>query len=128
MTLPRPARSRLARPVVTGLLLAVAAAGLSGCADDTYGVGYGYGYGPGAGWDYSGYYDGYYGPIYDGYWGDDGAFYYRNRDDDHHFHRGGGGHFFRNAPGGGGQFQAFHGHGQGGQGMHMPHFHGGDRH
>ena len=39
-----------------------------------------------------GYYDDYYGPLYDGYWGPDDYFYYRTgatgdylRDNDHHF-------------------------------------------
>jgi len=39
-----------------------------------------------------GYYDGYYGPLYDGYWGDDDAFYYSGgpgrpfvRDEGSHF-------------------------------------------
>jgi hypothetical protein len=40
---------------------------------------------------YDGYYDGSYGPFYDGYWGDDGYFWYRDnasqmhRDEGHHF-------------------------------------------
>ena len=33
--------------------------------------------GPVADIDYDAYYDGYYGPIYDGYWGDDGVFIYQ---------------------------------------------------
>jgi hypothetical protein len=44
-----------------------------------------------AGVDYNGYYDDYYGPIADGYWGPDGVFVYATsrggpyrRDDDHH--------------------------------------------
>jgi len=47
-----------------------------------------------AGVDYDGYYDDAYGPITDGYWGSDGAFYYAiggarsyRRDDDHHVQR-----------------------------------------
>jgi hypothetical protein len=59
------------------LLTASAAVVLvAGCAD--YGMGYGYGPGPVADVEYDGYYDGAYGPIYDGYWGDNGAFFYRN--------------------------------------------------
>ena len=68
------------------LVSSVAAALLCGCAE-----GYGYGYGGPAVVAYDGYYDDYYGPIYDGYW-DSGAFYYRNhegegfrRDDGQHF-------------------------------------------
>jgi hypothetical protein len=62
---------------------------MAGCAD--YGVGY-YGPGPVAAVDYDGYYDGYYGPIYDGYW-NGGSFYYRTRAGGHW--RKGGNHFRR---------------------------------
>ncbi|MHB8530115.1 MAG: hypothetical protein ACYC8V_11470 [Caulobacteraceae bacterium] len=78
----------------------IAAAGalalVAGCADyygdyGDYGPGPGY-YGPVAPVAYDGYYDDYYGPFYDGYWGADGFFYYRNSDRDqwrrdtgHHF-------------------------------------------
>ena len=44
---------------------------------------------------YDGYYDNYYGPFYNGYWGRDNYFYYSRgpgygyvRDYDHHFRRG----------------------------------------
>lgn len=44
--------------------------------------------------DYDGYYDDYYGPITDGYWGQDGVFMFTTdqgrsyrRDDDHHIQR-----------------------------------------
>jgi hypothetical protein len=44
--------------------------------------------------DYDGYYDGFYGPFNDGYWGTDGNFWYDSdghnnwrRDDGHHFQR-----------------------------------------
>lgn len=50
------------------------------------------GYAVGGGVGYDGYYDDYYGPIYDGYWGDGDTFYYRAHrggrwmaDRDHHF-------------------------------------------
>jgi len=76
---------------ITALLVAVAATALSACATEVaYGPGPGY---PVAavGWD--GYYDDYYGPIYAGYWGNDG-FYYRastrdgfNHDDGQHVRR-----------------------------------------
>jgi hypothetical protein len=84
------------------ILGAVAAAGLlAGCAGDYYGPGaYGpgpgyYGAGPGFGVavGYDGYYDGFYGPIYDGYWRG-GYFYWRDRrgrsfrrDNGRHFRR-----------------------------------------
>lgn len=65
------------------------ALGLSACA--TYGDN---GYGYGGGYAYNGYYDNYYGPVYDGYWGDGDLFYYRTvrngpylRDDSRHFRR-----------------------------------------
>jgi hypothetical protein len=51
---------------------------VAGCASYGMGGGYGYGYGPTADVEYDGYYDGAYGPIYDGYWGDNGVFFYRN--------------------------------------------------
>ncbi|OCC22773.1 hypothetical protein MB02_15300 [Croceicoccus estronivorus] len=45
---------------------------------------------------YEGWYDDYYGPIYDGYWSEDGSFYFRvdgrdahyRRDEQQHFRRG----------------------------------------
>jgi hypothetical protein len=71
--------------------LIASAAGLllAGCADYGYGPDYYsadyYGapaayYGPGVDIDFDGFYDGYYGPIYDGYW-NSGAFYYRSSPD-----------------------------------------------
>lgn len=54
------------------LMVSTAAALFAGCADYGY-----YGSGPVADVEYDGYYDGYYGPIYDGYWGDSGVFFYR---------------------------------------------------
>jgi hypothetical protein len=83
--------------------LAAAIAALGACAE-----GYGYGYGGPVG--YAGYYDDYYGPVYDGYWGGDGAFYYSPgpgrpyaRDDR--------GHFRHDAASG---FHGWRGHGHGG--------------
>ena len=68
-------------------LAAVASVGalLAGCASGDY-------YGPGpVAVGYDGYYDGYYGPVYDGYWRGD-HFWWRDavghryrRDDAHHF-------------------------------------------
>lgn len=75
----------------TALGLGLIALPLAGCATD----GYGYGGGVGVAWvdsPYDVYYDDYYGPIYDGYWGGDNYFYYRSsatgsyhRGDSHHF-------------------------------------------
>lgn len=82
--------------MVGGLALAVVP--LAGCYDD-----YGYGYGYSRPYSYShsyyprgyGWYDGYYGPVYDGYWGGGGIYYYRmhdrdrwRRDEGRHFRRG----------------------------------------
>ncbi len=73
---------------VIGLLAALS---LAGCYA---GPGYGPGPGPGA-VGYDAFYDGAYGPFYDGYWGDGGVFFYRRgpngpwvRDVGGHFHRG----------------------------------------
>jgi hypothetical protein len=53
---------------------------------------------------YDGYYDGYYGPMYDGYWGDDNSFYYSGGIGQP-FVRDGGSHFRRGAAAG---FNSFH--------------------
>ena len=88
---------RLAPIILTA---AVSAIGLAAC-EDTYDNGYGYGYGSSSygygpyGYAYvDGYYDNFYGPFYEGYWGPDAYFYYRTapssgfiRDDEHHFRR-----------------------------------------
>jgi hypothetical protein len=79
---------------IAPIILVAAAAGMLAACED-YGPGYGYGYGPGYGpaygYDegppvavvgYDGFYDDYYGPFYDGYWGADGFFYYRDNDHD----------------------------------------------
>jgi hypothetical protein len=104
------------------LLAALAALGLTACAEGYYGP-----YGGGG----MAYYDDFYGPYYDGYWGPDGFFYYRDhRDGGRRFHRDEG-HHFQHAPMQGfhgvhahGGFHGFHGggvpHGDGGHG-------GGDR-
>lgn len=72
--------------IKTILVSIAAAALLCSCAEE-----YGYGYGPDVAVAYNGYYDDYYGPIYDGYWEGD-AFYYRpsaggsfRRDEGQHF-------------------------------------------
>ncbi|MDQ2860247.1 MAG: hypothetical protein M3T55_05885 [Pseudomonadota bacterium] len=62
----------------TAILGAIAAAALlAGCAGGPGYYGGGPGYGVAVGYD--GYYDGFYGPIYDGYWRGR-SFYWRDRD------------------------------------------------
>lgn len=56
--------------------------------------------------DYDGYYDNYYGPISDGYWGSNGMFYYQ-AGEGHAYHRDGAHHVRRDAATG---FQTIHGH------------------
>ncbi|MDE1917302.1 MAG: hypothetical protein KGJ57_14660 [Sphingomonadales bacterium] len=108
------------------VLLTLATVPLAACEEDGYGGVYSYGPGPYA---YDGYYDGYYGPIYDGYWGSDNYFYYRHGAGDRAYIRGGRDHFSRSIPDRGGHnYQPLHGTMNPGQGMHMPHFpHGGGR-
>ncbi|MDE2435774.1 MAG: hypothetical protein KGM49_05900 [Sphingomonadales bacterium] len=114
--------------------LALATVPLAGCASD-----YGHGYNrPVAYSNYYprsyGWYDGYYGPIFDGYWGNGGYYYYRmhdrdrwRRDGDRHFRQGATSpgerweHFDRAPP-------AWRGHGSGrgpGRGHGERHGHGG---
>ena len=92
------------------------------------------GYGAGVGWGpepyaYEGYYDGYYGPIQDGYWGDDGVFWYRSSDHDRHYRRGDVQHFRHDMPGAnpstsGRPYQHFQGNiASPPPGTRMPHFH-----
>jgi hypothetical protein len=81
------------RFTIVGLAIAGMLLVLPACASD------GHGFGGGV---YDAYYDGAYGPCYDGYWGDDGAFYYRGGPG-RAFSRDGGGHF-QHGPGAG-----FHG-------------------
>ena len=90
-------------------LLIAAALGtlaLSACASDDE---YYYGYGPPMGYadlDYSGWYDGYYGPFVGGYWAPGGVFYYYDRHSGR-YHRDHGHHFSRErAPG----YNPIHGH------------------
>ncbi len=68
-------------------LVAAAAVSMTACAD-TYGHRDHY---ASVGVYADGYYDGFYGPIDTGYWGDDGAFMYRGSDQQ--FHRDDSGHF-----------------------------------
>ncbi|WP_019832960.1 hypothetical protein [Sphingomonas sp. PR090111-T3T-6A] len=77
---------------------------LAACAGDYYGGPYGSG--PIA---YDGFYDDYYGPIHDGYWGDGGVFYYR-RHQNGRFVADRSGHFRHDAGSGGpGHFHPMHG-------------------
>jgi hypothetical protein len=90
-----------------GLLLPLA---LAGCY---VGPGYGPGPGPAPGYgvasvNYDAYYDGFYGPAFDGYWAG-GVFYYRH-DANHPYVRDDAGHF-RRAPAPG--FNGVHVHGGG---------------
>jgi hypothetical protein len=80
------------------IAVAAAAALLAACAEGPgYSAGYGYDY-PVAAVGYDGYYDDYYGPFYDGYWGADGGFYYRGSDHDR-WHKDTGQHFRHEAAG-----------------------------
>jgi hypothetical protein len=76
-----------------GLCAALAAGALLGACGGNYYGGGGVGYvGPVALDDCGGFYDDYYGPIDDGCWADDGAFWYRGHGD-HAWHRDTGNHF-----------------------------------
>jgi len=79
--------------------LSILAAGAALAALSACNEGYGteVGWGP-SGYAYDGWYDGYYGPVYEGYWGDDGGFWYRGNAGDHHWRRGDGTHFRRDQP------------------------------
>jgi hypothetical protein len=105
--------------LLLALCMALPALSVAGCYDDGY---YGPGYASGP-YGYDGWYDDYYGPVYDGYWGVDGYFYYRGSDHDRHFRRGDGSHF-RHDQGGAGHFHPMRGALNPGTGMHMPNFGG----
>lgn len=66
-------------PVKTGIAMALSGLALGGCAAGrySYGIGSTWASNPNDGW-----YDGYYGSIYDGYWGIDNSFYYRRNEKD----------------------------------------------
>lgn len=105
-------------PVLASLALGLVA--LSGCDDDYRGASIGMNPSPYAGW-----YDGHYGPIFDGYWGFDNLFYYRTGPNDRAFRRGDPRHF---RPGDGPSPGPGFGRFQGTlrpppQGTRMPHFH-----
>ena len=99
----------------------LAAVTLASCAG---GYGYGTGVYAGGAYAYDGYYDDFYGPIHDGYWGDDGFFYFRGSPGDRRFRRGDAAHF-RRGPAAGANFHPMRGSMTPGRGMHMPHFGGG---
>jgi hypothetical protein len=103
--------------LIIALCATIPAGLVGGCASYGYGAGV-YAGGPYA---YDGYYDDFYGPIYDGYWGDDGFFYYRNGDGDRHFRRGDAAHFSRGSPRGT-NFHSMQGSMRPTRGMRMPHF------
>ena len=91
---------------ISGLILAasVSCLALSACEDDPY---YHHHHDRLAmvDGDYDVYYDNFYGPFSDGYWGDDNAFYYMGAD--HRYHRDDAGHIRRDAATG---FNTFHVH------------------
>ena len=106
--------------LIIALCAAIPAALAGGCT--TYGSETGlYAGGPYA---YEGFYDDFYGPIYDGYWGDDGSFYYRTDGGDRSFRRGDGAHFSRGSATGA-NFHPMQGSMTPTRGMNMPHFSGG---
>ena len=88
------------------MLVAAAALGLGACASEgAYGSANG-----GAVW-HTGWYDNFYGPVYDGYWGPSGLFYFRTTADDA-YHRDLYRHFRRNEFRGGVAFRfEYHGGG-----------------
>ena len=103
-------------------LIAAVALSLGGCA-----AGYGHVDYAGGPYAYDGYYDDFYGPIHDGYWGDDGFFYYRGGEHDRAFRRGDAAHFRRDAGADAGHFHTMQGSFAPQRGMRMPHFSGGGR-
>ena len=100
---------------------------LGGCVTDGYGYG-GVGLAYGDAYPYDGWYDGYYGPLHDGYWGNNGYFYYRSNAGDRRFRRGDRAHFYRgpNAPGA--NFRGMRGDYRPSRGEHAPHYPPGGRH
>ena len=125
---------------LTLLAASLASLPLAGCMDSGYGVGLGVGYGSGGyypadygygAYPYNGWYDGYYGPIYDGYWGNDGYFYYRSNDRDRDYRRGDRDHFRRDHDGSGQGWHEMRGTLRYDRGTQMPNFphrdHDGDR-
>lgn len=104
------------------LSLALSALPLTACVEDGYGYGSLY---VGSAYPYSGYYDDYYGPIYDGYWGTDSYFYYRRSEQDRSYRRGDREHFRRGGEIPNGRFHPLEGNTHPQQGTRMPRFDGG---
>src|SRR5260221_12661466 len=77
------------RRLLIAIWITLPALALAGCT--------GWGVYSGGPHPYHGYYDDYYGPIYDGYWGSNGLFYFRSSEQDRHFRRGDPAHFRRDA-------------------------------
>jgi len=107
----------------TFALLAIASVPLAACVDD---VGLRID-APGP-YAYDGWYDGYYGQVYDGYWGNDGYFYYRHGEGEGAYVRGDRNHFARQAPQGPHNYQPIHGMTTPRQGVRAPHYPGGGGH
>jgi len=96
---------RLAMFACTFFAVAAGATLTSGCADDIYGRG-------GLTWSshpYYGWYDNYYGPFYDGYWGTDGYFWFRLHEGEGRFRRDESRHFRRENSSGSDRFHRFEG-------------------
>jgi hypothetical protein len=106
--------------LIIALCATIPPALLGGCASYGYGADV-YAGGPYA---YDGYYDDFYGPIYDGYWGDDGFFYFRSGDRDRRFRRGDAAHFSRGSATGT-NFHPIQGSMRPTRQARMPHFSGG---
>ena len=113
------------RSIVVLSLVALAALPLTACVGD----GYDGGLYVGAVFPFDGYYDDYYGSIYDGYWGSNGYFYYRRGEHDRAYIQGNRDHFRRGGDIPGGRFHPIQGTTRPQQGARMPHFngHGGHR-
>ncbi|SDD89775.1 hypothetical protein SAMN05444678_1342 [Sphingomonas sp. YR710] len=105
--------------------LALVALPLTACVEDGYGYGGVY---MGSVYPYSGYYDGFYGPIYDGYWGSNGYFYYRLGEQDRAYKRGDRSHFYRGRDVPNTRFHPIEGSTRPQQGARMPHFGGAGGH
>jgi hypothetical protein len=105
---------------LTIALLALSSVPLSACAG-----GYGMQVGYAEPYAYDGWYDGSYGPIYDGYWGNDGYFYYRHAEGEGAYVRGDRNHFAHQAPQGPHNYQPIHGTTTPRQGVTAPHYPGG---
>ena len=108
---------------LTIALLAMASVPLAGCVD-----GAGLQIDASVPYAYDGWYDGSYGPIYDGYWGDDGYFYYRHAEGEGAYVRGDRTHFMHQAPQGPHNYQPIHGTANPHQGVRAPHYPSGGGH